>query len=180
MYQNGPFSGVANWTVNQGSYPDGTATVNQGFLGRLDAGAVAAAAGDCGIDDGQGQIAINTLKHDLNGVIAPTQLWLSLNTTNNPVMQFVFDTPIAAQNQCGRVLYNEYHVEANSASGSQNVNFPQECTTGAMTPQEKLLEFMLFELTDEGGAGYVDADHAGFRHGCSGLHECAAAVYADQ
>ncbi len=151
MYQNGPFSGVANWTVNQGSYADGTATVNQGFSGGLTLAQwlqqpVIAASTT------QGQIAINTLKHDTNGVIAPTQLWLSLNATNSPVMQFVFDTPIAAQNQCGRVLYNEYHVEANSASASQNVAFPQECNTGTMTPQEKLLEFMLFELTDEGGA----------------------------
>ena len=151
MYQNGPFSGVANWTVNQGSYPDGTATVNQGFSGGLTLAQwlqqpVIAASTT------QGQIAINTLKHDTNGVIAPTQLWLSLNATNSPVMQFVFDTPIAAQNQCGRVLYNEYHVESNSASASQNVAFPQECNTGTMTPQEKLLEFMLFELTDEGGA----------------------------
>ncbi len=151
MYQNGPFSGVANWTVNQGSYPDGTATVNQGFSGGLTLAqwlqqpAIAASTT-------QGQIAINTLKHDLNGVIAPTQLWLSLNTTNSPVMQFVFDTPIAAQNQCGRVLFNEYHVESSSVSASQNVAFPQECTTGTMTPQEKLLEYMLFELTDEGGA----------------------------
>jgi len=39
-----------------------------------------------------------------------------------PVMQFVFDTPIAPAgqtiNQCGRVLYNEYHVE-NPQNGSQ-------------------------------------------------------------
>jgi hypothetical protein len=52
-------------------------------------------------------------------------------------------------NQCGRVLFNEYHVEnGNSSSGT---TFPNECNTDPMTPQEKLLEYMLFELTEEGG-----------------------------
>ncbi len=94
-------------------------------------------------------------------MIAPTQSWLTLNQTFagvvNPVMQFVFDTPIlpAGQtgNQCGRVLFNEYHVE-NPPSGSvpSGTIFPNECNlNAAMTPQEKLLEYMLFELTDEGG-----------------------------
>jgi len=64
----------------------------------------------------------------------------------------VFDTPVAATgNQCGRVLFNEYHVEA--VSGDNGLQFPNECTSGvAMTPQEKLLEYSLFELTNDGGA----------------------------
>jgi hypothetical protein len=96
---------------------------------------------------------LDTLRIDQTGVIAPTQSWLTLNQSMggvaNPVMQFVFDTPIGATNQCGRVLYNEYHVE--NGSSSPTTYFPTECSAGAMTPQEKLLEYMLFELTDEGG-----------------------------
>lgn len=152
-YTNGPFAGVANWQVNDGSYANGTATINQTFSGGLTLAewlqqpAIGASAT-------QGQIAIQTLKHDLvapGGVNPPTQSWFTLNTTNNPVMQFVFDAPLApATNQCGRVLYNEYHVETAS---SGNTTFPNECNaTAPMTPQEKLLEFMLFELTDQGGA----------------------------
>ena len=104
-----------------------------------------------------GQMELNTLRLDQTGVIAPTQSWLTLNQSNggvaSPVMQFVFDTPIGATNQCGRVLYNEYHVE-NPPSGTvlTGTVFPNECNIGAaMTPQEKLLEYMLFELTSEGG-----------------------------
>jgi hypothetical protein len=151
MYNNPPFNGVANWDVNNGSYPDGTATVNTSFTAGQ---TLSTWLQDVGASTTPGQIAINTLKNDLNGVIAPTQSWLTLNTTNNPVMQFVFDTPIATTgttvNQCGRVLYNEYHVEAGASSPSQS--FPSECSsTTTMSPQEKLLEYMLFELTDEGG-----------------------------
>jgi len=96
---------------------------------------------------------------DTNGVVAPTQSWLTLDSglasNPHPVMQFVFDTPLATPanptpNQCGRVLYNEYHVEGLTSSPA--TSFPTECTSGAtITPQEKLLEYMLFELTDEGG-----------------------------
>jgi hypothetical protein len=104
-------------------------------------------------------MAISTLRHDVNGVNPPTQSWLTLNSgvtgDPNPVMQFVWDTPIPPAgtkvNQCGRVLFNEYHVENGGGSGS--THFPSECASAAtpMNPQEKLLEYMLFELTDEGG-----------------------------
>lgn len=157
MFQNPPFNVVVNWDVNNGTFPDGPATVNTSFTAGqtlaqwLQLPSIAASTS-------YGQIGVQTIKHDMNGVIAPTQSWLTLNagttTDPNPVMQFVFDTPILpvgqTGNQCGRVLYNEYHVEnANSSTGSI---FPNECNTSApMTAQEKLLEYMLFELTDEGG-----------------------------
>lgn len=104
---------------------------------------------------------ISTLRQNFNGVIPPTQSWLTLDdpAASDPVMQFVFDTPIPTPstptpNQCGRVLYNEYHVENPTLSSIQLANtiFPNECNVSApMTPQEKLLEYMLFELTSEGG-----------------------------
>ena len=153
-YTNGPFNDVVNWQVDDGSYPNGTATINTGFSGGLTLSQWLQEPA-IGASTTQGQIAISTLKHDVvapNGVNAPTQNWMTLNTSTNPTMQFVFDTPIGATNQCGRVLYNEYHVE-NPASSPTNVAFPNECVSGQpATPQEKLLEFMLFELTDEGGA----------------------------
>ena len=81
---------------------------------------------------------LDTLRIDQTGVIAPTQSWLTLNQSMggvaNPVMQFVFDTPIPSTsnptpNQCGRVLYNEYHVE--NGSSSTGKIFPNECNTSA-------------------------------------------------
>jgi hypothetical protein len=146
MYQNPPFNTVVNWAANGGSFADGTATVDTSFTAGQ---TLAQWLQLVGASTAYGQMAINTLRHDLNGVNPPTQSWLTLNTTGNPVMQFVFNTPIGAQNQCGRVLFNEYHVENGSSSPAQN--FPSECGAGTMTPQEKLLEYMLFELTADGG-----------------------------
>lgn len=148
MYNNAPLNGVANWDVNQGTFPDGTATVDTSFSAGQ---TLAQWLQLVGASTTQGQIGINTLKHDLNGVIAPTQSWLTLNTTGNPVMQFVFNAPVGTTaNQCGRVLFNEYHVE-NPPSSPTGKAFPTECSSAAMTAQEKLLEYSLFELTSDGG-----------------------------
>ncbi len=150
MVQNPPFSTVVNWDPRQHNPANGTATVNTSFS---EGQTLAQWLQLEGASTTQGQVAISTLRHDFNGVVAPTQAWLTLNDTydNNPVMQFVFDTPVGATaNQCGRVLFNEYHVE-NPLSPVTSEMFPQECSAGAMTPQEKLLEYSLFELTNNGG-----------------------------
>src|SRR5664280_219274 len=154
MFQNPPFNGVVNWNVGQ-TVPSSLttpstiilpATVDTSFTAGQ---TLATWLKDVGASSTLGQIGVQTVKHDMNGVIAPTQSWLTLNdamgSDANPVMQFVFDTPIAPAgqtvNQCGRVLYNEYHVE-NLLTSSPTMLFPKECTGGAtMTPQEKLLEY---------------------------------------
>jgi len=161
MYKNQQFDGVVNWAVQQPPFLDGIATVDTSFTG----GQTLAQWLQLPVIHATttlGQMPIKTLRHDLNGVIAPTRSWLTLNTGTstdpNPVMQFVFDTPIAPVgktiNQCGRVLFNEYHVEDGGSSPAKF--FPAECGTGDMTPQEKLLEYMLFELTDDGGQPSLD------------------------
>jgi hypothetical protein len=96
-----------------------------------------------------GQISINTLRHDFTNVIAPSSLWISLGAAAIPPgtapMHYTFDTPVgvAAANQCGRALFDDFHVY-NAATGG--TTFPKECPAGAMTQQEKMLEFMIFDL----------------------------------
>ena len=151
MYHNPPFDSVVSWSPGLQSFNTGTATVDTSFSAGQ---TLATWLQEVGASTSPGQMALDTLRVDTIGVNPPTQSWLTLNTTNNPVMQFVFDTPIGAQNQCGRVLFNEYHVENGSSSPAQT--FPAECTSGTTTPQEKLLEYMLFELTAEGGQPTLD------------------------
>src|ERR1019366_6059003 len=91
MFQNPPFDKVVNWTVNLGAFPDGLATVNSSFTAGQ---TLQTWLQNLTPSIPPGQMQLNTLKHNLNGVIPPTQSWLTLNTTGNPVMQFVFDTPI--------------------------------------------------------------------------------------
>ncbi|MGB8260088.1 MAG: MBG domain-containing protein, partial [Terracidiphilus sp.] len=145
---------AASWDVNQQSpSPDpGMATVNMAFTdGATLANWLQLPA--IGASTTLGQIQINTLRLDQNGVVAPTQSWLTLNTNNthnepaNPVMQMTFNTPVGADasQQCGRVLFNDYHVYNASNLGGET--YPAECNTNAMTPQEHLLEYALFNLT---------------------------------
>jgi hypothetical protein len=109
----------------------------------------------------QDEVEISTLRFNVDTVNPPAQIWLTLppqdNQTYNvaynsgsPIMQFSFNTPwgASAADQYGRVLYNEYHVENVSESGSPI--FPNECPTlsGAnQVPQEKMLEFAIFDLS---------------------------------
>ncbi len=89
------------------------------------------------------------LRHDTDSVInPPSQSWMTIANPANAVMHFTFNTPISADpsTQCGRVLFDDFHVEDDSNTPTNGKKFPAECTNAAMTPQEKLLEFMLFDL----------------------------------
>ena len=109
----------------------------------------------------ENEVEISTLRFNVDTVNAPAQAWLTFpsqasqtyNVAYNggsPIMQFSFNTPwgASAANQFGRVLYNEYHVENVSESGSPI--FPSECPTlsgASQVPQEKMLEFAIFDLS---------------------------------
>lgn len=162
MYQNPPFSSVASWNHQNPQLASGTATVNTSFP---DGATLAQWLQIVGASTTLGQIPINTIRFDQTGVVAPTQSWLTLNDSpyTGAVMQFTFDTPVGTTpNKCGRVLFNEYHVENSSAQTSQGKSFPAECTLGTITPQEKLLEYSLFDLTNEGSGPTLTPTAADF------------------
>ena len=67
-------------------------------------------------------------------------------------IHYTFDTPFNQTPTCGRVVYSDFHVESQpTAAEFTGDTFPKECPGGtaptSMTPQEELLEFMLFDLT---------------------------------
>jgi hypothetical protein len=145
------FPPVANWSVSQRNpTPDpGIATVSTNFT---DGATLAQWLQNAGAsyNNTPGQIQISTLRHDFDGVIPPTQPWLKLNNSaaGNPIMQMTFNTPVGAPaaNQCGRVLYNEYHVI--NPIGFLGRAYPLECPpSGTMSAQEEMLEYALFDLS---------------------------------
>jgi hypothetical protein len=101
---------------------------------------------------------INQAKWDSTAVVPPTQQWMFMSPndddTNFSPSLFTFNTPIGAANtaQCGRGLFTDFHVTPNSAGGgalqgTHEVVFPAECgPRSPMTGQEKILEFLLFDL----------------------------------
>jgi hypothetical protein len=168
---NSTFSGTANWALNTNAwgnyYSDTkfTSNINQSFATGV---TLADWLNQAVVYGGTlGQIPVGVIRNDFTGVNAPAQLWLSTandtaqtwtengNTYAGPganvPIHYTFDTPFNASPTCGRVVYSDFHVESQVNGNSYTgVTFPNECpggATGAMTPQEKLLEFMLFNLT---------------------------------
>jgi hypothetical protein len=60
---------------------------------------------------------------------------------------FQFTTPAEAPaaNRCGKVVFSDMHVSGDSDSAPATP-FPDDCANTALTPQEKALAFMFFDL----------------------------------
>ena len=79
------------------------------------------------------------------------QSWIS---TTNPVGNFyvTINTPVGKSGMpldaCGRVVFTDLHVSgAVKDSSHDDTPFPGGCVSTEITPQEKALEFMLFDLS---------------------------------
>lgn len=135
--QSDRFSSVLPTTINQG-FPKGAAfaqwLVNVGASSTL---------GSMGIVEG---------RHDLNAANEPpSTTWMTTTSmplpNNAATVHMTFNTPIGVpeDQQCGRVVYSDFHVSASALSGQPT--FPASCKSGDLSAQEKALEFMVFDLS---------------------------------
>jgi hypothetical protein len=159
------FGNVANWIaeVPASSLNSAVATVQENFSDGIILADWLHNAGST-VSGTTNQIDISNVRVDVGSVNAPTQSWVTLNSNSyggqpgNPVMQMTFNVPFGAPaaSQCGRVMYNDYHVINVSDSG---VTYPKECPsysssapnnfspTYTMSAQEEMLEYALFDLS---------------------------------
>jgi hypothetical protein len=105
----------------------------------------------------------------------PSQPWVILDksVTNvvpdgipaaNAAQYFSVDTPVTATQKCGRVVYSDLHVSGGSGAVETGIPYftpdypqimmnmpgavvPDGCAMHPLTPQEKALEFMIFDLS---------------------------------
>jgi hypothetical protein len=137
----GPWEGVADWKVDQAAPADQNGIIDTSFpKGR----AFAQWLVNVGASTTLGQMPVKVVRHDADAVLNAQQWMKATNPADIP-LHFTFNTPVTAPaaDQCGRVVFSDFHV-ANASTGGKT--FPSECDNNPMTPQEKLVEFMLFDL----------------------------------
>jgi hypothetical protein len=128
-----PWPSVATWT--SGYIGNTTATIDQTFPKGQ---ALASWLQTIGATTTKGSVALQDVYYRFT---ATTQQRWAYDPTN-PII-FSMNTPVdkAAADQCGRAIYASFHV-ATPLSGT----FPDSCPTVPLTAQERILEFMLFDL----------------------------------
>jgi hypothetical protein len=81
----------------------------------------------------------------------PSQQWIQDDATPN-TMYFSFDTPVTQTatppQYCGRAVFSDLHVSGNTLDpAGSGGGGTASCTSRPLSPQEKALEFMLFDLS---------------------------------
>jgi hypothetical protein len=111
-----------------------------------------------------GQLVIHAGQYSINSTTPPmSQQWIYTpdrisvdgTETHEPGVEYLtINTPVEIAttdpaDQCGRMVYTDLHVSAgtNADSSSDTTPFPGGCITTDLSPQEKALEFMLFDLS---------------------------------
>ncbi len=136
-----------------------TATVNQSFpKGKALADWLQLPA--VGATTNLGQLPITASRVTLTGRNAAlTTNWVDFSDPNymadgviSPASQyFSFNAPVGASaaNQCGQMVFTDMHVSGNLTTDQSGPSFPfpTGCTTTGLTPQEKALIFLLFDLS---------------------------------
>jgi hypothetical protein len=104
-----------------------------------------------------GELPIKQARHNADVGMANivSQAWISADQSANPAgatQYFSFNTPTNAgmtpdgPAYCGRVVYSDLHV-GGAANDMPTMPVPMECADADLSPQEKALEFMLFDLS---------------------------------
>lgn len=96
-----------------------------------------------------GELVIHDGEHTVDSTIAGvSQAWITADDPDGHsgvVQYFSFTTPVG-QPECGRMVFSDLHVAAGTGD-SGKVAFPNGCVSAGLSPQEKALAFMLFDLS---------------------------------
>ncbi len=121
-----------------------------------------------------GQLHIVDPRYNVTAAASTALDWIHAQDTNgsptplnvSAIQQLSFDAPVdaAAGAACGRVVFSNLHVASGAQGGVQDdpqAAFPTGCKTTDLSPQQRALEFMLFDLSSciETTQGGVDIPH---------------------
>jgi hypothetical protein len=96
-----------------------------------------------------GKLLIHDGEHTVDATLPGiSQSWITTSDANGHtgvVQYFSFTAPVGGS-ECGRMVFSDLHVAAGTGD-SGKVPFPTGCTSTSLSPQEKALAFMLFDLS---------------------------------
>jgi len=156
-----PFPSTADWQPDKEQLANPpnpyNVTINQSFP---KGAAFAEWLVNVGASADAGMLPIRESRRDVVAANPPiSTAWMSgqyvrNSTTYRSVPHLTFNTPVnPAQQadggtapQCGRVVFSDFHVSV-AARADPNAPFPDECKVEPLSPQEKALVFMLYDLS---------------------------------
>jgi hypothetical protein len=157
---NGPIGGQLDTTLNGSTAPFSKGVSLQKWLTNVNA------LGQNGVAAGELSIYSPRFNATVAATNTPSQPWISADSAStNPgaTMYFSFDTPVkpaplpdgGAGPYCGRAVFSDLHVSGdpsekdtgNSKGKGGGSPPPAGCDNTDLSPQEKALEFMLFDLS---------------------------------
>ncbi|MES1187655.1 MAG: hypothetical protein ABUL60_27810 [Myxococcales bacterium] len=95
-----------------------------------------------------GKLLIHDGEHTVDATLpGVSQSWITAvdPSAHHVVQYFSFTAPVGGT-ECGRMVFSDLHVAAGTGD-SGKVPFPSGCTSTDLSPQEKALAFMLFDLS---------------------------------
>jgi hypothetical protein len=100
-------------------------------------------------DPSEGHLLIHEPRTHIREVHPPARQWVYTTQDDHnrdSVQSFTFNMPVDVDDDltCGRGVYSAFHVV--DGSNLHQEYFPNHCSTGPLTPQEKVLLFMMFDL----------------------------------
>lgn len=144
-----PFPDVASF-VDEDDIDDITADVVTSFP---KGAALADWLVNVGASDQRGRIDLTGTQQTLESENTDyAQRWIA--TSDPQTVQYLSaNTPfgVPAEQQCGRVVLSDIHVTGSADEGrdrsDEELSFPEGCTTTDLSPQEKVLAYMLFDIS---------------------------------
>jgi hypothetical protein len=141
----GPLAGVIDTTLNGSTMPFPKGVALGQWL------QLVGALGQNGVPAGDLSIYQPRANASVTGTQLASQPWI---TSGPQTMYFSFDTPVNAPpaddggppNYCGRAVFSDLHVGGDPLTHDMAPP-PDGCSNGDLSPQEKALEFMLFDLS---------------------------------
>jgi hypothetical protein len=164
LYQNDLFASTAQWDVNSDTNPSYTPFTGQvslvvpppvpsppglfaqwlNYVGALNS------ANPGGAPPNPATVTIAAGRHDVDKVLGTSVDWIDgtdpdqSGSAAQMLLHFTFDV-----NSCGHAIFSDFHVV--NQGTTNGVAFPQECDKNALTAQERVLEYMIWNLASCAG-----------------------------